>query len=217
MHRQHHHIAAVAAVTKEGGLGASGNLPWSPRRLGLDMAFLQFITTNDYRIDGHVVQLITSGTGQNEIVMGRKTWESLPPRMRPLKLRKNYVITSDQAYTADGATVCNGLEAFLQCRNPNGPAYLLGGSAIYKEGIETGIAECVFLTHLVDHPDFPCDVHFPMESLGGYKHSQNITKLAHDTLKEKLKLDDTHYLQEGADPLFIDGDVTYRIFVYYNN
>eukprot|EP00050_Salpingoeca_kvevrii_P017335 m.64225 g.64225 ORF g.64225 m.64225 type:complete len:104 (-) comp7504_c0_seq2:965-1276(-) len=72
-------IAAVLAGTATGGIGIRGDLPW---RIGRDMAFFRRITCET-----------TNPTLRNAVVMGRKTWDSIPARFRPLVSRLNVVIT----------------------------------------------------------------------------------------------------------------------------
>lgn len=212
------HVAVVAAVTREGGLGNEGKLPWHPRRLGLDMAFLQFISTNDYALD-HVNESVTfihrqPNDPMNPVVMGRKTWESLPPRFRPLKNRRNLIVSRDSTFKADGAECFTSIEDAIKSQF-EGPLYVLGGSGIYKDALEKNMVECAFMTELLEHPAMPCDVTFPLESLSIFKKKLNVTKIAFEAVRDSLKLDDTHRLVDEDDAYFIDGDVTYRVMAYF--
>jgi dihydrofolate reductase len=78
------------AVSKNGVIGLNGKLPW---RLSSDLRFFKTITMG------------------KPLIMGRKTWESLPKR--PLPGRDNIVITRQRGYTAQGATVVSDAEAAL--------------------------------------------------------------------------------------------------------
>jgi dihydrofolate reductase len=73
-------ISLVVAMTLDHCIGVNGQLPW---RLKGDMAFFKKLTT------------VTSGTGnkRNAVVMGRKTWESIPEKFRPLPDRLNVILT----------------------------------------------------------------------------------------------------------------------------
>jgi dihydrofolate reductase len=214
--------AIVAAVTKDGGLGNAGRLPWHPRRLSLDLAFLQFISTNDFEISSTEmsVQLCPrkSNQPQNPVIMGRKTWESLPPRFRPLKNRTNLILTRDLSFSAEGGVVVKSLnEATAMASSLGRPLFVLGGSALYLDSIEAGVADCIFLTELIDHPEMPFDVEFPLSALARYSKKLNITQAAFEMFKEGLKIDETHYLSSrDGDAVFIDGDVSYRIVCYFN-
>ncbi len=69
----------VVAATRERGIGKDGQLPW---KLPTDMNFFKTVTS-----------LTTSATKKNAVVMGRRTWESIPDKFRPLRGRLNVVLT----------------------------------------------------------------------------------------------------------------------------
>ena len=67
------------------------------------------------------------------VIMGRKTWDSLPPRFRPLPGRDNIVITRDPTWAAVGARVAHGLhEALLLCADAP-EVWVMGGAQIYAQ------------------------------------------------------------------------------------
>lgn len=81
------------------------------------------------------------------VIMGRKTWESLPPRFRPLPGRLNIVVTRDPGFVAEGASVAHSLEAARALCPAGGTAWVIGGAQIYaqalplaREVVETEIA-----------------------------------------------------------------------------
>jgi dihydrofolate reductase len=82
-------LAIVAAVAHGGVIGRGNRIPW---RLPEDLAHFRELTT------GHPV------------VMGRRTWESLPDRFRPLPDRRNVVVTRNPDWTAEGAERVGSLE-----------------------------------------------------------------------------------------------------------
>ena len=89
-------FAAVVAVTKEFGIGNKGNLPWAPKRLSLDLAFLKFVTACKYSlVEGGVQFERGILDGKNVVIMGRKTWDSIPSKFKPMEGRMNIIITSD--------------------------------------------------------------------------------------------------------------------------
>lgn len=97
----------VWAQARGGVIGADGGLPW---HLPEDLALFRRLTTG------------------STVVMGRRTWQSLPERFRPLPGRTNVVLTSDGQWTADGATragsireVLDGYESF----------WVIGGGTVY--------------------------------------------------------------------------------------
>ena len=73
----------IVAATKANGIGANGRLPW---RLSKEMKYFAQVTS------------AAPEGKQNVVVMGRNTWESIPPRFRPLAKRLNIVISSNKQY-----------------------------------------------------------------------------------------------------------------------
>ena len=71
-------------------------------------------------------------TGEARVVMGRRTWESLPARFRPLPGRENVVLTSDPSYDAPGARLAASLADALA---DSGDAWVIGGANVYAEAI----------------------------------------------------------------------------------
>lgn len=72
-------------------------------------------------------------TGTSRVVMGRRTWESLPERFRPLPGRENVVVTSDAAYDAPGATLASSLDEAL---SGDDDVWVIGGANVYAEAID---------------------------------------------------------------------------------
>ena len=86
-------VALVAAVACGGVIGRDGGLPW---RLPEDLAHFRKVTM------GH------------PMVMGRRTWESLPVGFRPLPGRRNLVVTRNPSWGAEGAERAGSLEEALE-------------------------------------------------------------------------------------------------------
>ncbi|GAA2132135.1 dihydrofolate reductase [Streptomyces synnematoformans] len=119
----------IWAQTRDGVIGADNGVPW---RLPEDMAHFKATTL------GHPV------------VMGRRTWDSLPPRFRPLPGRRNVVVTRDPRWTAEGAvragSVAEALElaagaaaaaaAGVEPPGPAGTVWVIGGGEIYRAALE---------------------------------------------------------------------------------
>lgn len=81
----------VAASLKDQGIGFQGGLPWPylPREMR------HFVDTTSIVNENSSATTKTSGKKMNALIMGRKTWESIPPLHRPLKNRLNAVLTSN--------------------------------------------------------------------------------------------------------------------------
>jgi dihydrofolate reductase len=104
-------IGMVWAQARGGVIGADGGLPW---HLPEDLATFRRLTTG------------------STVVMGRRTWESLPPRFRPLPGRTNVVLTSDRRWTAEGARAAGSVEQVLaEHRAGHGDLWVIGGGAVY--------------------------------------------------------------------------------------
>lgn len=133
-------ISAIAAVAENGVIGNKGELPW---HLPDDMKFFQRTTVNHY------------------IITGRKNYESIPERFRPLRDRVNIVVTREVGYQAPGARVCSSLEAAIELARAaeQKEVFIIGGGQIYAEALEKGIVDRLYLTTVHGKPKG--DVKFP--------------------------------------------------------
>ncbi len=129
-------VALVAAVARGGVIGRDGDLPW---RLPEDMAHFREVTL------GHPV------------VMGRKTWESLPDRFRPLPGRLNVVVTRNPEWHADGADRVGSLEEALTVLDGAERVSVIGGGEIFAAALP--LADELLLTEI--ELDVDGDTFFP--------------------------------------------------------
>src|SRR5512147_2881154 len=133
-------LALIAAVARNGVIGRDGALPW---HLAGDMQHFRELTRGC------------------PVVMGRRTWDSLPPRYRPLPGRANIVVTRRAGWTADGAQVAPSLPAALRLAQLRlGPArrvYVIGGAQLYREAMP--LADVLELTEV--RADMDGDTQFP--------------------------------------------------------
>ncbi|HEU0246168.1 MAG TPA: dihydrofolate reductase [Gaiellaceae bacterium] len=107
-------LSLVAAVARGGVIGRGGTLPW---HLPEDMARFRELTM------GHPV------------VMGRRTWDSLPDRFRPLPGRRNVVVTRNEKWTADGAERAGSLGEALELLEDAPQAFVIGGGVLFAEAL----------------------------------------------------------------------------------
>jgi len=94
------------------------------------------------------------------VIMGRKTWESLPESFRPLPGRHNIVISRDPAYQASGATLAGSLADALRQAAAESTAeevFVIGGATLYRQALP--LANRLYLTEI--EQDFDGDVFFP--------------------------------------------------------
>jgi dihydrofolate reductase len=99
-------VSLIWAQSASGIIGRAGGIPW---QLPEDLIHFKALTM------GHTV------------VMGRRTWESLPAKFRPLPGRRNVVLTQQTGFTAEGATVVRSLDEALT--DPD--TWVVGGEQIY--------------------------------------------------------------------------------------
>ena len=148
-------IIIIAAVASNRVIGRDNQLLWN---IPEDMAHFKTLTA-----------------GQT-VVMGRKTWESLPPRFRPLPGRRNIVITRQGDYVAPGAEIAGSLEIALKIASTAGaddrPAdkhiFVIGGGEIYQQAM--AFATRLELTEVDDAPQG--DTRFPEVSPNDWQAEQ---------------------------------------------
>ena len=128
-------LTLIAAVAKNGVIGDGNALPW---HLPEDLRHFKALTS------GHAV------------IMGRKTWESLPARFRPLPGRLNIVMTRDPSYAAEGAMVVHSMPEALTAAAGHS-AFVIGGAELYAHALP--LADRLELTELAR--EFSGDAFFP--------------------------------------------------------
>jgi dihydrofolate reductase len=139
-------LTLIAAVANNGVIGQDNALPW---HLPEDLQHFRQLTM------GQVV------------IMGRKTWESLPERFRPLPGRLNIVVTRNKAYVAPGAEVVDSLGA-AQKVGAGGTAralFVIGGAELYAHALP--LAERLELTEIA--AEIAGDAWFPALDRGQWR------------------------------------------------
>ncbi|MCK0129914.1 dihydrofolate reductase [Flavobacteriaceae bacterium F08102] len=147
------HITLIAAIGKNGELGKDNELIW---HLPNDLKRFKKVTA------GH------------DVIMGRKTFESLG---KPLPQRTNIVVTRNTGFHADGCLIAHSLEEALKLSTDQNP-YILGGAQIYAQAIK--MADVLDLTLV--NASLDADAHFP-------KIDNTIWK---ETSRENFSADDKH-------------------------
>lgn len=128
-------LAAIVVIAENGAIGKDGGLLC---HLPADLKHFKEITM------GHT------------IIMGRRTWESLPKGALPG--RKNVVITRNANFIAPGADVYHSLEKALEATKDDGKRFIIGGGMLYREAFS--MTDVLHLTML--HASFPdADTYFP--------------------------------------------------------
>ena len=133
-------VSLIVAVSENGVIGKDNDLIW---HLPKDMRFFKDTTL------GH------------HVIMGRKNFESIPHKFRPLPNRTNIVITRQSDYKAEDSIVVNSVEEALKVAKSNGEneAFIIGGGQIYKLALEANLIDRIYLTRI--HHSFDGDTFFP--------------------------------------------------------
>jgi len=129
----------VVAHDEARGIGKANGLSW---RLKEDMK--------------HFRELTTEGSELNTVIMGRKTWDSIPPKFRPLPNRINIVL-SRSGVNFSGTTPAANLDEALQW--PAGKAFVIGGGEVYAMAVEHPQCSELIITKVSGV--YTCDVFFP--------------------------------------------------------
>lgn len=131
-------ISMIAAMSRNRVIGKDNDIPW---HLPDDFKFFK------------------EATKHHHVIMGRKNYESLPHKFRPLPERPNIIITRQDHYPAAGAQVVASLEEAiaLAAKAGESEAFIIGGGEIYRLGL--AIAETIYLTEI--DGEIAGDVYFP--------------------------------------------------------
>jgi len=127
-------ISIIAAVSEDLGIGKDNNLLW---HIPEDMKRFKKLTYG------------------NTVIMGKKTWESLP--RRPLPGRKNIVITDVSGECIDCSVTAYSIDDALSKCEKGEEIFIIGGGSIYRQFMP--VADRLYLTHV--HKKSPADIFFP--------------------------------------------------------
>lgn len=174
-------------MDKNNGIGKNGALPW-PKLKG-DMKFYRELTcshrTNEVelrfglsdnsnktfagypelldQLQNHKLLSQNDNSGLfNAVIMGRKTWDSLPENFRPLPNRLNIILTKQQIISeAEKVYFTNSLkDALIYAKNAECPnSFVIGGSQIYHEALKHQQCKKIYITKI--DSVFDCNVYFP--------------------------------------------------------
>ena len=134
----------IVARDDSGGIGKDGSIPWN------------------FPEDLRNFQKLTTGSGNNCMIMGRKTWDSLPVRPLP---NRTHIVLSRTLTTLDGAILVRSLKEAMSAAEEFETCWVIGGSSIYEQMIREYPVSKVWLTQIPGCYD--CDSHFRL--LGDWK------------------------------------------------
>jgi dihydrofolate reductase len=127
-------ISIIVAVSDDWGIGKDNDLLW---HISEDLKRFKRLTTG------------------NTIIMGKKTWESLP--RRPLPGRKNVVLTDNPKEVIENSVTAYSIEDALGKCEKGEEIFIIGGGSIYRQFMT--IADRLYITHV--HKKAPADIYFP--------------------------------------------------------
>jgi dihydrofolate reductase len=135
-------ISIIVAISEDNGIGYRNGLLW---HLPEDMKRFKKLTT------GHTV------------IMGKKTWESLP--RKPLPGRKNIVITDIPGEIIESGITAYSIEDSLNKCEKNEEIFIIGGGSVYRQFMP--VADRLYITHI--HKKAPADIYFPVIEPGEWE------------------------------------------------
>ncbi|CAB3241669.1 unnamed protein product [Arctia plantaginis] len=142
----------IAAACENMGIGVNGTLPW---RLKKEMAYFTTMTTK-----------VKDPSKMNAIIMGRKSWDSIPPKFQPLSNRLNIVLTHQvdtiKEKVPEDVVVVSGLDEaikHIEGRQDIESTWVIGGSAIYQAAMSHPNCGKIYLTEI--QKSYDCDTFFP--------------------------------------------------------
>jgi dihydrofolate reductase len=127
-------ISIIVAVSEDLGIGKDNELLW---HISEDLKRFKKLTSG------------------NAVIMGKKTWESLP--RRPFPGRKNIVLTDDPNESIENSVTAYSIDDALDKCGPAEEIFIIGGGSIYRQFMP--IADRLFITHV--HKKAPADIFFP--------------------------------------------------------
>ncbi|KAG5888002.1 hypothetical protein JTB14_016626 [Gonioctena quinquepunctata] len=143
----------IAAACENMGIGKNNNLPW---RLKTEMEYFTRLTTKT-----------EDSEKKNIVIMGRRTWDSIPKKFKPLGKRINFVLSRSEldlknyedVYSFKSLEECIERLEDDEFRKLYEHVWVIGGSHIYKEAMESNNFYRLYLTKILKH--FDCDTFFP--------------------------------------------------------
>ena len=141
-------VSMIAAVAKNRVIGKNNQLIWN---LPKDMKFFMDSTMGKF------------------IITGRKNYESIPEKYRPLKNRTNIIVTRNHNYLAEGCTVVNSISDGINLARENGEeeCFIIGGGQIYQQALEGKMVDKLYITHV--DGEFEGDTFFPEVDYNNWK------------------------------------------------
>lgn len=134
----------IVALDKKGGFGKGGMLPWFfPKEL----AHFSRITRQSFYDNDE----------KNTLIMGRKTWESIPEKKRPLVGRQSIVVSSTMKEDTGECEIARSLQHALDKRCLKSKCFIIGGYGLIKEAMSHPLFDTLWLSRI--EGTFDCDLY----------------------------------------------------------
>ncbi|KAB0376062.1 hypothetical protein FD755_012705 [Muntiacus reevesi] len=170
-------LNCIVAVSQNMGIGKNGNLPWPPLR-------------NEFRYFQRMTTVSSAEGKQNLVIIGRKTWFSIPEKNRPLKDRINIVLSGELKEPPKGAHfLAKSLDDALELiedpelTNKVDMVWIVGGSSVYKEAMNKPGHLRLFVTRIMQ--EFESDTFLPEIDFEKYKLLPEYPGVPLDAQEEK--------------------------------
>lgn len=141
-------FACVVAADQNNGIGKHNDLPWP--KLKADLKHFRDVTS------------AAPEGRRNAVIMGRRTWDSIPPKYRPMPERLNVVVTRGRPEVPDGVLVASSLDDALAQAAGAGSIerlFVIGGGDIFRQSFAHPRCTEVYLTRIA--AEFDVDTHIP--------------------------------------------------------
>jgi dihydrofolate reductase/thymidylate synthase len=152
----------ILATDLRYGIGNNGTLPWPKNQK--DMDFFRKKTTGGI------------------VIMGRKTWDSIPAKHRPLKNRLNIVLTTDNSFVSTDTTFFkNSVDDIVACIKglkketegyENAEVFIIGGATLYKQFLTMNLVNKIWLTKI--NNTYECDTFFDVSTLYNFRVASSV-------------------------------------------
>ncbi len=156
-------LSIVVALDKKNGIGKGGGMPW---HLPEDLKFFKEITT---------------GRGNNAVIMGSNTWFSIPPNFRPLRERKNIILSKRKIFDAGGSDEVVRFESIALCLESlhrvsiYEEVFVIGGEKVYQQFLPLAPQiKSLYITEIEE--DFECTKFFPREEFLEFFDQEKVLK-----------------------------------------
>lgn len=164
----------VVAACNNGGIGIDGRIPW---RIKQDLAFFKKITS-----------ATVDREKQNAVIMGRKTWFSIPEKLRPLPGRVNIILSREMSEAPKGTSLARSFNEAVELVTSGSlssmveSVCIIGGSSLYEEAMNGSHLCRIYLTKVLG--DFKCDTFLPAIDETTFRKVPNPEDIPSETLTE---------------------------------